>query len=105
MEIETTDTTKAEFLNSLMDSGATGKFIDWQYVKNCRLQTRKLSRPIPVHNIDGTLNEASSITEVVDLILWYKRHLESTLFAVTSLGKEKLILRHSWLCKHNPEVN
>ena len=55
--------------------------------------------------LDGTLNQAGSITKVVDLILWYKGHSERTLFSITSLGKEKLILGHSWLCKHNPEVN
>lgn len=58
-----------------------------------------------MHNIGGTLNKASSITEVVDLILQYKGHSERTLFAITSLGKEKLILEHSWLCKHNPKIN
>ena len=97
VEVETTDTAEVKSMNSLVHSGATSKFIDWQYVKSCRLWTQKLSRLIPVHNIDGTLNEASSITEVVDLILWYKGHSERTLFAITSLEKEKLILGHSWL--------
>ena len=89
VEVETTDTAEIKYPSSLIDSRATGEFIDQQYVKSCRLQTRKLSRLIPVHNIDGTLNEAGSITELVDLILWYKGHLEKTLFAVTSLEKEK----------------
>ena len=88
-----------------MDLGATAEFIDWQYVKSCRLHTWKLSRLILMHNIDSILSEAGSITEVVDFILWYKGHLERTLFAVTSLRKERLILGHSWLCKHNPKVN
>ena len=39
VEVETTDTAEVKSLNSLMDSGATGKFIDWQYIKNSRLQT------------------------------------------------------------------
>src|SRR5271155_4395078 len=58
-----------------------------------------------LNNIDGTPNEAGSMTEVVDLILRYKNHSERTLFAVSSLGKQKLILGHSWLHKHNPEIN
>ena len=105
MEVETTDTAEIKSINSLADSGATGKFIDWQYVKSCRLWTQKLSRLILVHNIDGTLNKSGSITKVVNLILWYEGHSERTLFAITSLGKEKLILGHSSLHKHNPEVN
>ena len=63
------------------------------------------SEPIPVYNVDGTLNEAGSITEVVDLILRYRNHSEQTLFAVTCLGKQKLILGHSWLQKHNLEID
>ena len=90
---------------SLVDSGATGEFIDRHYVQSNWLHTCKLLVPIPVHNIDGTLNEAGSITEVVDLVLWYQKHLERTLFTVTALGKQKLILGHSSLRKHNPEIN
>jgi len=73
--------------------------------RNNWLHTRNLSKPIPVYNVDGTLNEAGSITEVVDLILRYPNHLERTLFTVTGLGKQKLILGHSWLRKHNPEID
>ena len=92
-------------INSFIDSGATGQFIDHHYAKSNQLHTWKLSEPIPVYNVDGTLNEAGSITEVVDLILRYQNHLEQTLFTVTGLGKWKLILGHSWLQKHNPEID
>jgi len=97
VELETTDTGEVKSVNSLVDSGATGEFIDHHYAKSNRLHTRKLSEPIPVYNVDRTLNEAGSITEVVDLILRYQNHSERTLFAVTGLGKQKLILGHSWL--------
>ena len=40
-----------------------------------------------------------------DLILQYKTHFEHTLFAVSNLRKQNLILRHSWLHKHNLEIN
>jgi len=94
-----------ESVNSFVDSRATGEFIDRHYAKSNWLHTQKLSEPIPVYNVDGTLNEAGSITEVVDLILRYWNHLERTLFAVTGLGKQKLILGHSWLRKHNLEID
>ena len=58
-----------------------------------------------MYNVDGTPNEAGSITEVVNLILHYKNHSERTTFAVSGLGKQKLILGHSWLWKHNPEID
>jgi hypothetical protein len=67
--------------------------------------TRALQRPIPVYNVDGTLNEAGSIKEVVDLVLRFKDHSERVPFAVTNLGKQDLILGFPWLREHNPEVN
>jgi len=105
VELETTDMGEVKSVNSSIDSRATRKFIDRHYAKSNRLHTRKLSKPIPVYNVDGTLNEAGSITEVVDLILRYQNHSEQTLFTVTGLGKQKLILGHSWLWKHNPEID
>jgi hypothetical protein len=105
VSLETTDTGDVKSVNALLDSGATGMFIDRDYVKANRLTTRTLSTPIPVYNVDGTPNEAGSITEAVCLILRYKNHSEATLFAVTSLGKQNLIMGHSWLQKHNPEIN
>src|SRR5271156_3771482 len=104
-ELETTDTAEVKSANALVDCGATGEFIDRHYAKSCGFHLLKLSKPIPAYNIDGTPNEAGSVTEVVDLILRYKNHSERTLFAVSSLRKQKLILGHSWLRKHNPEIN
>jgi len=104
-ELETTDTGEVKSVNSFMGSRATGEFIDRHYAKSNQLHTQKFSKPIPVYNVDGTLNKAGSITEVVDLILRYWNHSEQTLFAVTGLGKQKLILGHSWLQKHNLEIN
>src|SRR5271168_657124 len=102
VELETTDTGEVKSVNALVDCGATGEFMDRHYAKSCGFRLLKLSKPIPVYNIDGTPNEAGFVTEVVDLILRYKNHSERTLFAVSSLGKQKLILGHSWLRKHNP---
>jgi len=105
VEIETTNTAERKSVLSLVDSGATGELIDRHYAKSCRFNLLKLSTPIPVYNVDGTPNEAGDITEVVDFILRYKNHSERTLFAVSNLGKQKMILGHSWLRKHNPEIN
>ena len=94
-----------KLVTTLVDSGATGEFIDQDYAKSCQFNLVKLTQPIPVYNVDGTPNEAGSITEVVNLILRYKNHSEWTTFAVTCLGKQKLLLRHSWLQKHNLEID
>ena len=85
--IKATDTREVKSLHSLVDSWATGLFIDWEYVKVNQLTTQTLSKPILVYNINGTLNEAGSIMEMVDHILRYKNHSGRALFTVTGLGK------------------
>src|SRR3984957_17007043 len=101
----TADTQETKSMKALLDCGATRLFLDRDYVTQGKLTTRTLSRAIPVYNVDGTANEAGSISEVVDLILHYKDHAERAVFAVTSLGKQDMILGYSWLREHNPEVD
>ena len=105
VEIETTDTASKRRTDGLVDCGASGLFIDTNYVAENAIPTRSLSRPIPVFNVDGTPNEAGSIREVADLVLRYKDHAERALFTVTHLGRQKIILGYTWLHLHNPEIN
>jgi hypothetical protein len=105
VEIESTETQQKQGIRALVDCGATGLFIDGKYVKSNRLLAKKLSRVIPVFNVDGTPNEASCISEVVELIIRYEKHSERALFAVTGLGRQNLILRITWLREHNPEID
>jgi hypothetical protein len=42
---------------------------------------------------------------VVELLLRYERHLERALFCLTGLGKQNLILGHTWLKDHNLEID
>src|SRR6267154_1093335 len=83
VEIVTTDTQQLISFLTLLDCGATSLFVDRGFVDQNRITTRTLSRPIQVYNIDGTLNEAGSIREVVDVILCYKNDSEQVQFAVT----------------------
>jgi hypothetical protein len=95
----------------LLDSGATGLFIDREFVHKSRLKTRIwlktriLPYPIKVYNIDGTLNQGGSITEEIALMMLHHGHKERAVFEVCDLGKATLIVGHPWLQKHNPEVN
>jgi len=90
---------------AMVDTSTTGDFIDQDFVTQEKLPTHKLSQPILVYNMDGTLNEAGSIHEVVDMIMTYKRHSERILLAVTHLCKQSMILWFTWLDKHNPEID
>jgi hypothetical protein len=58
-----------------------------------------------VYNVDGSPNQDGVISEVADLLLRYNGHSERALFCVTRLGKQNLILGHTLLKDHNPEVD
>jgi len=105
VEIESTDNQRKYGVRALVDSGATGLFIDREYVKSNQIPTTKLPQPVPMFNVDGTANMEGSISEVAELLLRYNGHSERALFCVTGLGKQNLILGHTWLKDHNPEVD
>jgi hypothetical protein len=95
MEIESTDTVVKQCTQALIDCGATGCFIDIKWAKLNNIPTCPLTRPIPVYNVNGTTNNAGAITDIADVILHYETHSERTQLAVTSLGKQSLILGYT----------
>ena len=105
LKVHSVDTGHPLAVDSLLDCGATGMFIDVEFVKQYKLQTRLLPRAVPVFNIDGTPNEAGPIKEEVDLICTFGDHTERATLLVTSIGQLAIILGHPWLVEHNPEVN
>jgi predicted aspartyl protease len=105
VEIESTDTTVKRRTQALIDCGATGCFIDIEWAKLNNIPTRPLTNTIPVYNVDGTANDAGTITDIADMILRYEQHSERTQLAITHLGKQSLILGYNWLCNHNLEIN
>ena len=105
VHLQTLDSSQPMAVDALLDSGATGMFIDREFVKAKNLTTQQLPRPIPLYNINGTLNDASSVREEVDLLMHFSNHSEKSTFAVTSLGRVPLIVGHTWLVHHNPEIN
>jgi len=70
VEIGTTDTSKLHSIKALLDSGATGSFIDRDFVHSKGMNTQTLSRNILVFNVNSSPNEAGQISEVVDVVLW-----------------------------------
>jgi hypothetical protein len=105
VQLKTLDTGVCISLTALLDSGATGLFLDSKFVKEHNLNTRRLPRAIPVYNVDGTLNQGGSIQEEVDMIIQFNNHTEKATFAVCDLGDKAAIIGHTWLFQHNPEIN
>src|SRR3979490_3618023 len=84
LKVQSVDTGCPLAIDALLDNGATGMFINIEFVQAERLKTHCLPHAIPVYDIDGTPNEAGSIKEEVDLICAYRNHTERATFSVTS---------------------
>ena len=105
VEIGTTDTSELHSIEALLDYGATRSLIDRDFVCSKGMNTWTLSHNIPVFNVDSSPNEAGQISEVVDVVLYYKTYSERMLLAVSGLGKQNLILGYDWLKNHNPKID
>jgi hypothetical protein len=91
--------------HAMIDSGAEGIFLNRKYVEKNRLECVRLQRPIPMFNIDGTLNKDGSIEETISIQVKGAGHVENLRCFVTELGDDDMILGLSWLEKHNPDVD
>jgi hypothetical protein len=105
VEIESTDTMVKRPTQALIDCGATGCFIDIEWVKLNNIPTHPLTNLIPAHNVDSTASDAGTIMDIANVILCYEQHSERTQLAITRLGKQSLILGYNWLGNHDPDIN
>jgi hypothetical protein len=83
LDLQSVETAARMSVKALVDCRATGDFIDSEYVISHNLPVRPLSQPIPVLNVDGSPNQAGSITGVVDMVVNYKGHFERIQLAIT----------------------
>jgi hypothetical protein len=90
---------------ALLDTGAGGKFIDQNFVKNLKLKTHKLNHPLKVYNVDGTPNKRGTITQYVQINLTINNKKQRQNLLITGLGKQKIILGYPWFKKENPDID
>jgi hypothetical protein len=90
---------------ALINSGAMENFINYHTVIKWRMGTKKLDIFWQVFNIDGTRNQAGSITSycVLQVYTGWKQVLQR--FYIMDLGEDQLILGYPWLCHFNPSIN
>jgi len=92
-------------VKALLDSGATGLFMDTTFTKEKRFKIEKLKKPLLVRNVDGTTNAGGAITHQVECNMFFKGHVERARMDIYNLGKIELILEMPWLAAHNPEID
>ena len=81
------------------------EFIDHEFVHAHELQTYSLLHPIGLYDVDGLPNEIGKITEAIDLVIQYKGHRSQSKFYVSSVCHKVIVLGHTWLAEHNPDIN
>ena len=102
--LEKVDTHEGVTVDALLDSGATGLFINRNFVEKNGFRMEKLERPVKVMNVDGTHNKGGDIMHEVGCNIFYKGHRERARFDVCNLGRTEVILGMPWLAAHNPEI-
>ena len=92
-------------VKALLDSGATGLFMDTTFAKKKGFKMEKLKKPLLVRNVDGMANAGGTIMYQVKCNMFFKEYMERARIDVCNLGKTELILGMLWLAAHNPEID
>jgi len=103
--LEKIDTHEGVTVKVLLDSRATGMFINRKFAKKQGFKLDQLKKPLIVMNVDGSNNSGGRITHKVECNVYYRRHQERIKFNVCNLGRMEVILGMSWLAEHNPEID
>src|SRR5258705_5101439 len=107
IQVELTSLTSLTSISTsvLLDSGATGMFINQSFMQKHQLETTLLPQPVLMCNVDGSPNENGSVMEEVHITLCFRCHSERAHLVVANLRQQMVIIGHSWLTLHNPEVD
>src|SRR5260221_124479 len=63
-------------MSALLDSRATGMFINQSFMQKHQLETTPLPQPVLVCNINSSTNENGSVTEEIHITLCFGCHYE-----------------------------
>jgi len=92
-------------VEALLDSGATELVMSSEFAKKKDFKLKKLERPMQVRNVDGSFNREEPIENTVEVIVYYKEHVERTEIDIIGEQKWGVILGMPWLECHNPEID
>jgi len=92
-------------VKALLDSGATGLFMDMTFVREKGFKMKRMKNPLLVKNVDGTVNVGGAIMHQVECNMFFKGHVERVRMDVYNLGKTEVILGMPWLAAHSPEID
>jgi len=105
VRLEKLENYKGVAVKVLLDSGATGLFMDIAFTKEKGFKIEKLKNLLLVRNMDGTANVGGAIMYQVECNMFFKGYIERVRMDVCNLGKTEVILGMLWLAAHNPEID
>ena len=105
VRLEKLENYKGVAVKVLLDSGATGLFMDIAFAKEKGFKIEKLKNLLLVRNMDGTANVGGAIMYQVECNMFFKGYIERVRMDVCNLGKTEVILGMLWLAVHNPEID
>ena len=80
-------------VRALLDSRATGLFMDTTFAREKGFKMEKLKNPLLVRNVDSTVNLEGAIMHQVEYNMFFKGHMERARMDVCNLGKTEVILK------------
>jgi len=76
VRLEKLENYKGVAVKVLLDSGATGLFMDIAFAKEKGFKIEKLKNLLLVRNMDGTANVGGAIMYQVECNMFFKEHIE-----------------------------
>ena len=92
-------------MTTLIDSGATGNFIDLGLLSLANIPLKKMSQPVRAFNVDGSLNKRGTIMWKASTRMLLSKEPENIELMVVGLGRHQIILGMPWLKAWNPHID
>ena len=92
MGLEKLENHEGVAVRALLDSRATGLFMNTTFAREKGFKMEKLKKPLLVRNVDGTVNVGGAIMHQVECNMFFKGHVERARIDVCNLGKTEVIL-------------
>ena len=95
-------------VDAFLDSGAVDCFMDSQWAGDMRIPAHPLSKPCSVTALDGRPLGTGSVTKITNLLsmqVAFGNHVERIRFFLVESPTYPIVLGHSWLRKHKPQIN
>ena len=92
-------------MTALIDSGATGNFIDLGLLSLTNFPLKKMPQPIRAFNIAGSCNKQGTIMWKASTCMLLFKEPENLEFMVVGLGCHQIILGMPWLKAWNPHID